>query len=723
MAAGAVTPTLARLALQLWIVLFIVFFGAEVIHLEPGLRAITQVLYGVPLAAWAALRLRGPADRLDWAVLGLLALYAVVCLFGRDRTESLGTLGLATAYAAWFGLVRRAGDLRAPIVLAVATGLALTLAFNAYLLVREKIDWYAAIGAAPLEGVVTFPWESVNTLPVLVLIAIPFLAWLERGALRTVLAAVVGLSAVVVIPISSGRAGYAGLAVAALAFAALHPSTGAFVRGLPRRRLAIGAVGLSLAVVIGLIVAGPRLVDALGASGRLLIWEQGLNMVGGAPLLGSGPGTYSWVRMEFPPAGADLLAVRLLHNVPLLTLVEGGVVLLAGAAVALAAWVAAALRTADAWSWPQRFTVATLAGFAAASLLDDFSFVPAVIAAVLTLAAFLVSAPPASESRGWLVPALLAVASVAALPSIVAVDVARAAAQDARTAMVDGSYADAVAGFEAATGSHPESGAYWLGLGMAHAYAGNPADALNAYERATEAAPGDSRGYAALAHLGPTEQKVANLEAASERTLDDPQDAARLGLALAEAGNLDAATDAWARAVALRAEIIRLLPYDEAGISDAAVASEAMRVVRTEPRPAPHENDAALWDIGLARGALPIGADPAWQAVHAARHGELELARRLAADAVAAAPYEARGHQAVAAVAAFACDGEAERLALSKERHALGAYLPPDPEPRALREFFYREASLGPTQPPGARLDLRVDRWPWSLVDRPECAT
>ena len=175
---------------------------------------------------WALLRLRGPADRLDWAVLGLLAVYAAVCLLSRDRTESLGTLGLATAFAAWFLLMRRAGDLRGPIILAISTGLAITLAFNAYLLVREKIDWYVAVGAAPLEGVVTFPWETVNALPVLVLIAVPFLAWLEPGPVRTILAVAVGLSALVVVPISEGRAGWLGLAVAALVLVALHPATG-----------------------------------------------------------------------------------------------------------------------------------------------------------------------------------------------------------------------------------------------------------------------------------------------------------------------------------------------------------------------------------------------------------------------------------------------------------------------------------------------------------------
>jgi hypothetical protein len=117
---------------------------------------------------------------------------------------------------------------------------------------------------------------------------------------------------------------------------------------------------------------------------------------------------------------------------------------------------------------------------------------------------------------------------------------------------------------------------------------------------------------------------------------------------------------------------------------------------------------------------LPDDAGPAWLAVDAARKSDLAKAASLASAAVTAAPFEARGHQAVAAVAAFACDEEAERRALSLERKALGAYQEPEPGPRAVREFLYREASLAHSQPPGARLDLRVERWPWSLIDRPE---
>jgi tetratricopeptide (TPR) repeat protein len=616
--------------------------------------------------------------------------------------------------------MRRAGDLRPAVVLAIATGLTLTLAFNAYLAVREKVEWYAAIGSAPLEGIVTFPWESVNTLPVLVLLAIAFLAWLPAGAVRTALAVIVGISALVVIPTSQGRAGYVALAVAVVAYVLLLPTTGRFVARSDPRRLALVAAGAAVAVVAGLVVLGPRFAEAVETSGRLLIWDQGWNMVAGGPLVGSGPGVYSWVRMEFPPAGADLLAVRLLHNVPLLTLVEGGVVLLVGVAVALGMWVWAALRPAHAWGTGERVTVAALAGFAAASLLDDFSFLPSVIGIVLAMAAFLAPVPRAPVGqRAWLMPAVLALATVAALPAIVGVDLARAAAQEGRTAMMAGDYDGAMAAFNRATRAHPESGAYWLGLGMAAAYAEDRERAIAAYEQSTATAPGDSRGYAALAALLPPARQVEQLRAAAERTLDDPQDAARLGLALARADDIAGATRAWASAVALRAEILRLLPYSGTAVTMKAVAEDALRLIDANPRPAPHENDAARWDIGLATDSLPADAGPAWRAVDAARDGDLDAARELADEAVAAAPYEARGYQATAAVAAFACDSVAELEALALERHAIGAYLPPDTEPRALREFFYREASLGASQPPGARLNLRIERWPWSLVDRP----
>jgi tetratricopeptide (TPR) repeat protein len=714
---------LPRIALQLWIVLFIVFFGAEVIHLEPGLRIATQLAYGVPLAVWALLRLRGPYDRLDIAALGMLVVYGIVCFFSRDRTESLGTLALVTAYVTWFLLMRRVAtsQLRRSVTLAAATGFAITLAFNAYLLVQEKIGYIAEFGAAPWEGLMTFPWESVNALPVLVLLAIPFISRLTPGWTRTSLATIVGASAIVVVPLSMGRAGWLALAVAAVVLILqLLQRRLASVRPAIRVAAALGVVAL------GLVAVGPRLVTALSESGRLLLWDQGLTMAASAAAAGSGPGSYPWARLEFGPPAADLLAVRLLHNAPIQTLADGGLVLAGAVIVAIAVLALTIMPTWHHWSPRVRIARACLIGFAAALLLDDFSYLPAITISALTVAAFL--APVRSRQtrvsvRRWGAPLALLAAAAVSLPSVVAVDLARGAAQSGRTAMVAGDYADAAAGFEAATRAHPENGGYWLGLGMAHSYARADSEAVAAYERAVAAAPGDPRGYAGLAHFAGGEERIALLRSAAERTFGDPQYAVRLGIELVALGRTDQAIHAWGRAVALHPPLLRLLPYDRTGIAVEDVAEQAKLTILAEPRPAPIENLIDLWDIGLALNDLPSDAALAWRAVDAARDGDFTEATELARAAIVETPYDALGYQAMAAVAAFACDEEAERKALADERRTPNAYGTAEPEPHARREFIYREASLGPSQPPGATPDIEIERWPWPLVARPACAS
>ncbi len=99
---------------------------------------------------------------------------------------------------------------------------------------------------------------------------------------------------------------------------------------------------------------------------------------------------------------------------------------------------------------------------------------------------------------------------------------------------------------------------------------------------------------------------------------------------LGELGMADDATHAWARAVEVRPELLRLLPYDRYGVSLEEVATEAIQIIHAEPRPAPIENLSKLWDIALALDDLPSDAGLAWRAVDAARHGDLEAARDLA---------------------------------------------------------------------------------------------
>jgi O-antigen ligase len=240
---------------------------------------------------------------------------------------------------------------------------------------------------------------------------------------------------------------------------------------LPNRQRLIGLIGVSAILLAGAMLIGPRVVTSIGESGRFQLWDQALHVIGSSPIIGSGPGTYSWVRLDAPPAVANLLAVRLMHNVPLQSLIDGGLVLLFGVLALLIAWCAATWARRAQWSTGDRIALACVVGFAAALMLDDFSYLSALTASSVTVAAFLVPLAPTNSRpvHFWITPVIIGMAALIAMPSIVAVDRARGAAQVARTAMVDGRFADAATEFEIATRAHPENGGYWLGLGMAEA--------------------------------------------------------------------------------------------------------------------------------------------------------------------------------------------------------------------------------------------------------------
>ena len=714
------TQGLPRIALQLWIVFFIIFFGAEVIHLEPTLRVATQLLYGVPLAIWGLIALRGPRDPLDVGVLVLLGVYGLVCAFSVDRTESLNTLGLATAFSVWFLLMRSASaSLRSTVTAAAATGFALTLALNAFFLIREKLDWYSAIGSIPLEGRAAFPWESVNALPVVVLLAVPFLAWLDARRFRSALVAAIAVAGLIVIPISVGRAGWLGLGVASLAvFALSSPVRRWFSRMLPHRRpptafLIVGVAGIAVAV-------GFRLLPLVGDSGRLLLWRQAAAMISAEPVFGSGPGSYSWARLEYAPQEASMVAVRLAHNAFVQTTVDGGLVLLLAAGLVAFLWFQAFVKQRSGWSLRTRVALGALVGYAAASTLDDFSYLPALTLSAITIAGFLVphANPPASGTRTAWTPLVLIVAILVALPSVVAVDRARIAAEDARSSLISGRAIEAVDAFRNATGAHPENGGYWIGLGMAYTYANDSAAAREAYESATAVSPGDPRAYAALAAL--TDDGAARLQLirkAAERTTGAAEDWVQLGLELAANGDDVGAADAWSRALAIEPELARALPNAVTSVTTRDLARRAIKILEGHPRP---ESVAIhAWDLGLVVGTVPPKAGNAWKSVAAARAGDYEQAFALARALVEVDPFDARGYQALAAAARYACDPEVAEAALTMEAEVRGAYQATDHQLRPHREFIYREAGLGRTQPKNSDLQLEVERWPWSLIEPP----
>jgi Flp pilus assembly protein TadD len=715
-----------RAATQLWALAFVAFFGTYISVWMVGLRIPIQLMYAIPLLAWAALRLRGPRDTLDVVVgIGLITL-AVVAAAGVDPLGSLGTLGLALAYALLFWLMREVAlqpDVQRRLALPVVIGLALWLLAAAIAWIGEKQAWIQVGGGTPpLESSQVFVWGTTNAYPILLLLSVPFLAHLG-GGLRRVAAAVVGLAAVIVIPFSQGRAGWLGIAVAIVALDAL--SGWPVVRGVSvgrdarwRPLLLLAVIGLAGTVAL---VAGGRMVAVVASNldARWRVWEQAAGIFMADPLTGSGPGTYSLVRLEHVPDYVERIGVVLAHNVAVQTVADGGLVLAIGFGLVVATWATVTWQRRRQMTTHQRLAAVVVVGMAGASLLDDFSSLTAISALVVTLAAWSVPAPPASLAvsprRRWALPVLaFAIALVAAWP-IVAVESSRLAADRARVAALESRWADAVQAFEEAVGVYATNPANHLGLGLSRAELGDVEGARDAYQEARRLSPGDPRSPGALASLSQSaDERIALLDGASRRS-NEPQYTYRLALELERGGRAAEAAAAYALAVALQPGLYAQLAAGGDGLTRMAVREELMAAVETiglrEGLRVP------FWDVGLADGDLPADAPPAWQAVADAVAGNLDAARAELASARAASPYDRRTHLAAAAVAALACD----QADFDAAMHLAGDPRPPRDGLVLGRDPAYRELGLGDYQPSGTDRPPVAAIWPRDLVDIPDC--
>jgi hypothetical protein len=308
------------------------------------------------------------------------------------------------------------------------------------------------------------------------------------------------------------------------------------------------------------------------------------------------------------------------------------------------------------------------------------------------------------------------------MPVVVRVDLARLNAADARNAAVAGDWRGAAQRFGAAIELHPESGGYWLGLAKARAELGEVAAAEAAYAAARAASPGDARAYGGLAALTPSDaERISLLQQAADRTSGDPQYAYRLGIALAASGDRDAAAVAWGRAADLRSSGVGDFAFDAYDIDPKAVMAAAITHTYAAPRPDVNIDPAARWDAQLLQNELPSDAGLAWRAVDAARHGDLDLAVKLAASA--RLDRSVHAYEAIAAVAAFECNDTARDEAIQSAIATGSISRNPSRGDIAIRpEYLYREATIGPMQPPGVPAPPPPSQWPWSVIsERPAC--
>lgn len=716
----------------LWVALFVAIVGTYLSTWVVGVRVPAILLWVVPLLGWAALRLRGPRDGLDLAVAVALLAHLGVSLASRDALGSLEASGMALAFALLFWAARDVAGRpgwRQRIVLGVVIGIAPWLWAAAVAWIGEKVTWVALGGGMPnLESNQVFVWGTTNAYPTLVLLGLAFAAQIEGDRPRLVARLALGLPALVVVPLSTGRAGWLGLAVALVVLASLAASPGRWRAGIAAaaRRLPGGGVAVVVLAVALLVVVtgalGGRIGEVIASNldSRARIWGQAAGIFLADPLTGSGPGTFSWVRLEHVPPFTDPIGVVLTHSVPLQVLADGGLVLGLGLGLCVLAWLWALASGLPRTTPAHRWAAAGVLGVAAASLLDDFSTLPAVTAATVTLAAWALPAPRlaprlapryARPVRWSLIGAVALVAAAAVLPTV-QVERARLAAESARAAALAGRWADAVEGYAVAAEALPSMGAYHLGLGFARAQLGDHEGAREAYERVRSLAPGDPRSYGALAALADEPEERRALLSEAVRRSTDPRHAWALGDLLAGDGDAAGAVAAYARAVVLRPDLLRLLPETgELGRREVAAAVPAAAERAGSLGSLPVRQPA--WDTGLAMGQLPPDAPPAWEAVLAASAGELGRARELLADARAVSPHDQSTLLADAFVATASCDPEAAEATLRR----IG-WSPTEASERLRveRDPIYRELSLGSQLPPAAVELPPAPRWPLGLV-------
>lgn len=729
-ASGSVAGSLV---FQLWLFAFIAFVGTTLLFTHPVLRAGAQLAYAVPVFAWALLRVRGPMHLLDVAIIAGIAAHLVVSFTSLDPQGSLEASGIVVTYAATFWLARHVDArprLRRVGVVAAVLAIMFWLVILAITWSVEKVVDVGAFGWPPrLDAHQPYVWGSVNTPPVLVLLVAPFIAWLPPTPFRRAMIVLWVVAAAIIVPFSVGRAAWVGMAVALVAAELLsgfpigRRVLAAVRRGVVAARASVAVVGLLAIGLLAVIVSRSDSVFAVIDS-RIRLWQQGIGLFAADPLTGSGPSTFPWARLIQVPDFVDRVGARAAHNVPVQTLADGGIVLgIAMVAIAIA-WVALIADRRERLDARRRLAAAAVIGYAGMGLFDDLSFLPAVTAMVVILAAWAIP-PPLKPSpvrgrivgaRGLLLPAVLALTAAVALPGVVWINAARIEAEAARTAAFDEDWERSLAGFRRAVELQPSNALHWTGVGLFEHRLGRDGAAREAYLAARDLSPGDPRPWGALAALtdDPAEERALLLEAA--RRSNTPQFAYRLAEAHLAAGNREDGARFLAIAVVIRPALFAAVPEDlRAEVRDALPDG-----VATVGSIAGRDPNEALWNAALAFGEVHPGAPLPWQAMERLASGALDDAQRLVDEAIRTTSRDPRAHQAASALARARCDrGAYEQAESALDR--LGRESPEATHGIVERPGLYLEQELGDYQPLDGPSVPATPQWPNGLVEVPDC--
>jgi tetratricopeptide (TPR) repeat protein len=722
------SPALAALA-GFWAFGFIAFFGTQVTTFDPALRLVTAVAYGLPVVIGAAGAVAIRSHPLDVPVLALLGIYAVVSLMSVDQTASLETVALATAYGSLFLLLLRVGP--GPVQQGLVVGCAVAgtawLGIMAARWIGEAVTWVALDGGMPpLQARSGNPWLSTDAVAALAILVAPYYLRIDRSSLRRVLLVAGLASAAVVIPLSGARAAWAAILLAAVVWFLASPRR---PLGEPRRAI---AATLGIAAVAGVALFALGRLGTL--SGRTFIWQTALPVIGGHPLDGAGPGTFSWVRLDEAPELLQRYPVYHAHNVVLQTLADGGVLLFAALAAVCFLFVRHVMRGRASFTPAQIASIGSLLAFALILMLDELTQLPALTTLALGTAAFLArdvgSWPAHGATRAPMLRAIPTIACLLlvalALPASLSAQSARAAAVTGGERAIAGDWEGARQAYGAAAEAWPQHASYELALGLAAAHLGDEEDALTHYERARALSPGDPRALGALGVIGDSAAgRVDALGRASRLGAMDSQYGYRLVLELLARGDREAATTELGRAALLDPQLLVALDVVGLGLSVDEVV-EALRVALEREGPLagidPVGVEAA---IAIALGRTPQ-QDPIWAALALARSGDVAGARAQMDEVLHATPHDHAARLAARELSRVACDDAEEArhnrlLGLLPGGHA-SLYLAA-PTARESRDHIYREMGLGDYQPPGATpLPVYVYEWPAAYLAATGCS-
>ncbi|MDQ3690366.1 MAG: hypothetical protein M3406_10095, partial [Chloroflexota bacterium] len=115
-----------RLGFELWAFVFVAFAGTTLLWTQPAMRLGAIVIFALPVLAWALVRVRGPFDLLDIAILGGIGAHLLVAVMSLDREGSLEATAIVVVYAAAYWLARHVGTdpvLRRTVAVAVVMAL------------------------------------------------------------------------------------------------------------------------------------------------------------------------------------------------------------------------------------------------------------------------------------------------------------------------------------------------------------------------------------------------------------------------------------------------------------------------------------------------------------------------------------------------------------------------------------------------------------------------